>query len=247
MDMPQAPAPSAPPKKEMRVPRLKDLLIPLAILLAGAVIACAVYVVRIQHTVKHGTGTPEAVRPVTPADHIIGNPSAPIVIIEYADIDSAYAKSFQLTMEQLMTEYADGGKVAWVYRHFPLTEQHPNAAMNALAAECAGSLSVPTTFFRFIDAMQATAPAQNQYNPAGYPTLLKQFGIDQTAFEKCITDAAFDKKISADYANALDAGGMGSPFVILLTPGAKPVPINGALPYKAMKKIVDENITKLPA
>ncbi|MEK7602409.1 MAG: thioredoxin domain-containing protein [Patescibacteria group bacterium] len=245
MDTPQSEVPQAPlPTRKVLKPA--ELLIPIAILIAGLLIASAVYVVRIKHQVTHGSGTPEAVRPVSPSDHIIGNPTAPIVIIEYADIDSSYSKSLQLTMEQLMTEYADGGKVAWVFRHFPLSLQHPNAGQHALAAECAASLSVPTTFFRFIDAMQAAAPNQNQYNPVGYPTLVAQFGIDQTAFKKCMTDAAFEKKIHDDYDNALASGAIGSPFVVLITPDNTPAPINGALPYTSMKKVIEEAIKKLP-
>lgn len=222
----------------------RDLLIPFAILLAGLMVAIAIYVVRVKHNVEVGTGTPEAVRAVMPSDHIIGNPGAPVTIIEYADIDSAYSKSFQLTMEQIMSEYADGGKVAWVYRHFPLTTAHDNAASHALASECAASLSVPTTFFRFIDAMQAAAPGENEYNPNGYPLLLSQFGIDRTAFEKCMVAGTFTKRVHDDYANALAAGATGSPFVILLVHGQKPAPINGALPYAAIKKLIDQSIAQ---
>jgi protein-disulfide isomerase len=226
----------------MRSIEAKELLIPVAIVVAGLLLSVAIYVVRVKHTVETGTGNPEAVRAVTPSDHIIGNPDAPVTIIEYGDIDSAYSKSFQLTMEQLMTEYTEGGKVAWVYRHFPITTEHANAATNALAAECAASLSLPTTFFRFIDAMQAMAPNENEFNPDQYPILLPQFGIDPTAFKNCMVAAPFEKRIHADYANALASGATGSPFVILLVHGQKPVPINGSLPYAAMKKLIEQSI-----
>jgi protein-disulfide isomerase len=229
----------------MKTPlNIRELLIPIAIICAGIIVAVAVYVVRVKHTIATGTGTPDAVSPVTPADHIIGNPSAPVTIVEYADIDSAYSKSFQLTMEQLMTEYADGGKVAWVYRHFPITTEHPNAATHALASECAASLSVPTTFFRFIDALEAAAPNENEFDPAQYPVILAQLGIDQEAFKKCVTAGTFTKRVHDDYDNALAAGATGSPFVVLIVHGQKPAPINGALPYAAMKQLIDQSIAK---
>ena len=231
----------------MRLPlTAKDLAIPLAILFSGLLLSIAIYVVRIKHTLTNGGGNPEAVRAVAPSDHLIGNPSAPIMVVEYADIDSSYSKSFQLTMEQLMTEYASTGKVAWVYRHFPLGDEHPNAATHALAAECATSLSVPTTFFRFIDALQAAAPGENQFNPSGYPGIVRELGIDEGAFKKCITDGAFTKRVHDDYANALASGATGSPFVVLIIQGQKPTPINGALPYTSMKKLIDQSIAKLP-
>ncbi|MDB5189353.1 MAG: oxidoreductase [Parcubacteria group bacterium] len=223
----------------------RDFLIPIAILFAGLLLAIAIYVVRVNHHIENGTGTPDAVRPVSPTDHIIGNPGAPVTIIEYADIDSSYSKTFQMTMEQIMTEYEGGKKVAWVYRHFPITTDHANAAAHALAAECATSLSVPATFFRFIDAIQAAAPAENQFNPNQYPTVIAQFGIDQNAFTKCMTAGSFTKKVHDDYANALASGATGSPFVILLVEGQKPAPINGALPYAAMKKLIDQSIASV--
>ncbi len=221
-----------------------DLLIPVAIVLAGFILATAIYVFRIDHTIKTGGAHPETVRAVTLNDHIIGNPGAPVTIIEYGDIDSSYSKSFQLTMEQLMTEYADGGKVAWVYRHFPLTVDHPNSATNALAAECAASLSTPITFFHFIDAMQAAAPGENQFIPTDSTRLLGQFGIDEAKFKSCMTTASFMNHIHEDYDNALSAGATASPFVILLIHGQKPLPINGALPYTSMKKIIEDSIAK---
>ena len=102
------------------------------------------------------------VRPVGDDDHIIGNPGAPVVIIEYADIDSGYSKDFQATMQQLMTEYAAGGEVAWVYRHMPLIDQHPNARRHAEAAERAASIGSADSFWRFIDSAAALAPGSSR-------------------------------------------------------------------------------------
>jgi len=227
--------------------KLSDLFIPAAILVAGIVLAGSVYVVRMQHQITHGSRNTQAVHPVTPSDHIVGNPSAPVTIIEYADTDSVYAKSFQLTMEQLMTEYASGGKVAWVYRHFPVTAEHVNAITNALAAECAASLSTPAVFFRFIDAMQADSPGTSQFNPRNYGHIIDTLGIPEAPFNDCVAKGTFTKHIREDYDNALSAGATGSPYIVLLVAGQPPAPIQGALPYLAVKKLVDQSIQKASA
>ena len=240
--------PSLPPAIEMRRPVLtmRNIFLPAIIIVAGCIIATAVYVVRIRMHVAKGSGAPEVVRPVSPSDHIIGNPSAPIVLVEYGDIDSEYGKKLQLTMEQLMTEYASGNKVAWVYRHFPITALHKNAVTNALAAECAASVSTPVTFFHFIDAMNAIAPSATSFNPNQYGTIVTQLGLPKEAFEKCVAAATFEQHIHDDYSNALAAGATGSPYVVLLVQGQKPRSIQGAPPYKALKKILEAEITKLP-
>ena len=225
---------------------LKDLFLPLIVIIAGIIISFSIYVVRVRDQITNGSGNPEAVRPVSPEDHIIGNPSAPIVIVEYADIDSEHSKKLQLTLEQLMTEYAEGNKVAWVYRHFPITELHGDAAMNAHAAECAGSISAPMTFFRFIDAMHAIAPGSVAFNPKQHGTLLTQLSLPENSFNACMSARTFEERIHEDYTNALASGATGSPYIILLVEGQAPRTIQGAPPYKTMKGIIEAEIAKLP-
>lgn len=225
---------------------MKDLFLPVVIVLAGLIVAFSVYVVRMRAQIAHGTNNPEAVRPISPEDHLIGNPSAPIAIIEYADSDSEFGKKLQLSMEQLMTEYATGNKVVWVYRHFPVLTLHGDAAMNALAAECASSISTPTMFFRFIDAMQTIAPGATTFNPKQYNIVLKELSLPEDKFTACMSAKTFEKKVHDDYSNALASGATGSPYIIILAQGQKPRTIQGAPPYKTLKGIIDAEIAKLP-
>jgi len=235
-----------PPQLPAKKIGVKDLFLPVVIILAGSVVAFSLYVVRIRNNVEHGSGQPEAVRPVTAEDHIIGNPAAPIVIVEYSDIDSAYGKKLQLTMEQLMTEYATGNKVAWVYRHFPVTTIHADSAMHALAAECAASISTPSTFFGFIDALNAAAPGATTFNPKGYGLIVTQLGLSKEKFDACVSSQTFIENVHADYANALASGATASPYIVLVVQGEKPRSIEGAPPYKTLKEIIDGEIARLP-
>jgi protein-disulfide isomerase len=223
-----------------------SILIPAAIVFAGLIIAIGVYVVRVSNSTTATLGSPTAVRPVDPSvDHIIGNPTAPVKIVEYSDTDCEFCKQFQATMEQLMTEYAAGGKVAWIYRHFPVTDQDPNAPQNAAAAECAARLGGTNAFWRFIDAMQAAAPDGNQFDPADYGKLLPQFGIDAAAFNACRTEDTTTKKVVDDYTNGLASGASGAPYTVIVIQGAKPIPISGALTYSAMKQVIEKAISEV--
>src|SRR3989339_1454113 len=67
------------------------------------------------------------IAPVTENDHILGNPNAPIMIVEYSDFDCPFCKNFHGTMQKVMETYGEDGKVAWGYRHFPLEQLHPNS------------------------------------------------------------------------------------------------------------------------
>ena len=222
----------------------RDYFLPGAIILAGLIVAFAVYAFRTDDTPKLGAGNPDMVRPVSTDDRILGNPEARVKLIEYADIDSEYSKQFQATMQQLMSEYAAGGQVAWVYRHFPLLDQNAAAASHAEAAECAGFLGDDDAFWRFIDALQSAAPGENQFPASGYPAIASQLGLPAAEFEKCLTDGRFTKKVYEDSTNALAAGAEGTPFTIVLIDGQKSVGIQGALPYEDMKRVIEDALAK---
>jgi len=94
---------------------------------------------------------PKANTTILATDHIVGNPNAPIVIVEYSDSDCPYCQKFHTTMQEVKDTYGD--KVAWVYRHFPLDSLHPKARMEAEASECVAKLSNNETFWEYLEAM----------------------------------------------------------------------------------------------
>jgi protein-disulfide isomerase len=219
-------------------------MIPGAILVAGLLIAFATYTIRAKELQLPPEGDVSLVRPVSEADHIIGNPGAPVVVIEYGDIDSNYAKDFQATMQQLMTEYAADGQVAWVYRHLPLIDQHPNSRSHAEAAECVSSIGGASMFWRFIDTAHAQAPGSQQLSPRLYDPIVEGLGIRPEAFNECLNGERFEKRVADDFENGLNAGADGSPFSVVLVRGHAPIPIQGAVPYDGMKRIIEESISR---
>ena len=98
------------------------------------------------------------IAPVTAADHVTGDRNAQVVIIEYGDLECPYCAALEPTLEQLVKDY--GGKVAWVYREYPI---HQNAPIIAQAAECAAAQGGDASFFKYID--QVYSDIREQENP----------------------------------------------------------------------------------
>ena len=65
-------------------------------------------------------------------------------------------------------------------------------------------------------------------------------------FDSCMAGSAFEEKVARDYKNALRIGANGAPYSVVIARGQKPVPISGALPYAALKKVVDDALAKIP-
>jgi protein-disulfide isomerase len=224
-----------------------SLVIPTAIALGGIIIALAVYL-----TVKHpegstasGAGNPSLVTPVSPADHIFGNPSAKVDIIEYADFDCEYCKQFDTSMQEIMSNEGATGDVAWVYRNYPITQLHPNADTAAEAAECVAKVSGNPTYWKFADSLFANQPVA----PLDYLSLAQEAGADTGAVSSCMQNASttVDATINAQSANAVAVGAQGTPYSIMTIEGQPPVVIDGAWPYSQLKTAVDAAISEASA
>ncbi|MBU6323151.1 MAG: DsbA family protein [Patescibacteria group bacterium] len=222
---------------------MRDFIIPGAIAVAGILIAGGVYIhLRMQAGQEPSTVSPTAdlslIPPVTSADHILGNPAAPVVIIEYSDFDCPFCKQFHDTLHQLMASYGTNGDVAWVMREFPLTELHPNAAKHAEAAECVARVGGSDAFWKFGDLLFGGQPT----NPSAYPALLAKVGVDSSQFDACMSQGDTATLVAGERQDALSAGAQGTPFSVLLVKGHTPVAIPGALPLDQLKTLVDNAI-----
>lgn len=105
------------------------------------------------------------VNPVTPNEHIKGNPNAEVFVIEYSDPECPFCKRFHETMKSVMQEYGDTGKVAWVYRHFPLDALHTKARKEAEAFECAAELGGNVKFWEYADKLFEITPSNDGLDP----------------------------------------------------------------------------------
>jgi protein-disulfide isomerase len=131
-----------------------------------------------------------------------------------------------------------------VYRHLPVTDQHPNAALHAEAAECVAAQGGTAAFFRFIDAVNAAAPGTAQFDPSGYPAVVEGLGLNTDTFASCMQNHTYQKRVSDDAANILAAGASGAPFTVVYISGQPPFSIVGAFSTTQMKQIVDEALQK---
>jgi len=223
-----------------------NLAVPLAIVIAGALIAGALYFgmagAKTETVAQPGaeqfTGDLEEMRPVAGDDHIRGNPNADIVIVEYSDFECPFCKRFHETMKQVSTEYGD--TVAWVYRHFPLDQLHSKARAEAVAAECANELGGNDAFWKYTDRFFELTPSNDRTNiDVVLPQIAKEIGLDGAKFASCLESGKYDAHIEGDVQNATATGGNGTPWSIVVTKSGKKYPLSGAQPYEAVKQLID--------
>lgn len=225
-----------------------NLLIPAAIVVAGAFVALGLYFgdnnTQVSGTApKPSTEKSESldkIAPLTNQDHIRGNPNATVKIVEYSDTECPFCKRFHDTMNQIMDEYGASGEAAWVYRHFPIDQLHPIKARNeATALECANELGGNDKFWAYADRLYEITPSNNGLDQAELPKIAEYIGLNVTQFNSCLTSGKYVEHIESEYQNALETGGQGTPWSIVIGKNGKKYPLNGAMPYASVKQIIE--------
>ncbi|MEK7610587.1 MAG: thioredoxin domain-containing protein [Patescibacteria group bacterium] len=232
--------------------------IPTAIIIAGLVIAGAVYF-KGSTTIDNGPvvkaddqtaaaaelAALENLMPVSPTDHLRGQINAPIKIVEFSDLECPFCKTFHQTMNQVMIEYGQSGQVAWIYRHFPLDQLHPKARQEAEATECAAALGGEEKFWALTDKIFEVTPSNNGLDLSTLPELATSIGLDAKEFSDCLNSGQMTEKVETQYQNAIKSGGQGTPFPIIITADGKKIPLRGALPLNLLKQSLDGLLTEL--
>jgi len=75
--------------------------------------------------------------PVAASDHILGQPDAPATLVEYGDYQCPHCGHAHPIVKAVRKHF--GERMAFVFRHFPLTQIHPEAENAAEAAEFASA------------------------------------------------------------------------------------------------------------
>ncbi len=239
----------------------QTLAIPLSIVISGAFIALGLYFglgdSAPSPLAQAPSPTPAAqapdepdlkaldnIRPVTSDDHIKGSLDAPVKIVEYSDFECPFCKRMHDTMNNIVDTYAADGKVAWVYRQFPLEQLHPvKAQAVAVASECAGDQGGNDMFWKFTDRyFELTLTNNRTDTDVVIPQIAKEIGLNEGSFNTCRTSGKFDAKIAADVENAIATGGRGTPWSIAILPDGTKLPINGALPEAAIVQIIEQGL-----
>ncbi len=115
---------------------------------------------------------------------ILGDPGAPVTIIEYSSLTCPHcAKFHNETLAQIKEAYIDTGKVRLVYRDFPFDRP---GQLAAAMARCAG----PDRFFGFIEVLfrSQASWARVQDSVGTLKRIGRLGGLSAGEIERCFAD-----------------------------------------------------------
>lgn len=202
-----------------------NFLIPAAIIIAGALIAGSMIYIKRSESASQGPATETVnvdISPITEGDHLLGNPNAPVVLLEYSDTGCPFCQRFHPVVKKLIDENGKDGKFAWAYRHFIVKEEF--SQKEAEASECVAELGGNAKFWEYLNILftKRVFPVKEgdkyvNIDPADLPMYAEKLGVNRSAFTQCLSSGKYSEKIRLQYNEAISAGAVGTPHSVIFS------------------------------
>ena len=167
-------------------------------------------------------------------DPVLGNPNAPVTIIEFGDFQCPFCGQFaQTTEKEIVEKYIKTGKVKLIYRDFPLSQIHPMAEKAAEAGECAHEQD---QFWPYHDILYARQKLLSDKNLKDWAKELK---LNAARFNECLDSGKYRSEIEKDLTDGQEAGVNGTPTSFL---NGQMLP--GALPFSQFQSLIESELKK---
>lgn len=143
----------------------------------------------------------------------LGDPNAPVQMVEYADFQCPHCYNVYLGAEdELIETYIDTGLVHFTYR--PVGFLGPESDSSAAAAFCAGEQNL---FWPYHDTLFANFSHSNAggYSESRLVSMADSVGLDVPAFEQCMADGTGLAGMQAAVDEARANGVNGTPAFII--------------------------------
>lgn len=178
--------------------------------------------------------------PPTPDDDPwYGSENADVVIIEFSDYECPFCGRFYTeTLPSIKQNYVDAGKVAMIFRDFPLQQIHPTALPAAIAAQCVyrESNNNNEVYFEYHDKLFENSNNLTNKNLVQWASDL---GYNITS---CLENDETFEEVQKDVQDGINGGVTGTPGFFIINRDGGVVKIDGAQPYSVFEQAIEQQL-----
>ena len=167
---------------------------------------------------------------------IMGNPSAPITIVEWGDYQCTFCYKFhQSSKDALIEEYVNTGRINFVFRDFPL-----NGSDSVLAAQASYCADDQGKYWEYHDEIYKNWAGER----TGWVTRqsLDQFantvGLDLIQFSKCLDDKKYQQRVLENEKFGVKIGIKATPSFLIFN-NEKITKVEGNQPFSVFRQVID--------
>lgn len=207
-------------------------------MIAAFVVAVAVGIPAFYYLSHHGESAPPPPVPtdalgkylLRPDSHAIGNPEAPVTVVEFGDFECRACGYAQSTVQAVRKQYGD--RIRLVFRQLPLPAVHPAAEKAAEASECAADQG---KFWEMVDKLYAE---QNNLSESALIKYAGELGLDQKRFKQCLASRSTSQRVKRDIADAHALGFRATPTFVV---GSRVV--LGPMNFNQFAQLIDRELS----
>jgi protein-disulfide isomerase len=141
--------------------------------------------------------------PVTQHDHVKGPQNAPVTLLEYGDYECPACGAAHPIVNLVLEHF--GPMVRFAFRHFPITQVHPNAEAAAETAEFAGAHE---RFWAMHDAIYTN---QEQLSVPLLLALVRALRLSEWELRDALVSKRYANKVKRDFMTGVRSGVNGTP------------------------------------
>ena len=171
---------------------------------------------------------------------LLGNPDAPITIVEFGDYQCKQCYNwFHNTKPVIFENYVDSGKVNFVFVDLAyLGRDSPIAAQASYCAEDQGE------YWEYHNVLYNSQESLDDgwANSEKLKAFAFDLGLDMDLFESCLDSEKYSKRVQYNIEQARENGVRGTPWFFIVGPGGQQQEINGAQSYSVFKQVIDSMI-----
>ncbi|RIA56405.1 DsbA family protein [Dichotomicrobium thermohalophilum] len=163
-------------------------------------------------------------------ERTMGNPDAPVTVIEYASLTCPYCRRFHADVfPRFKRNYIDTGKVHFIYREFPIGR---SAGTAAIAARCVADEHYFAANWKFL-AEQRKWVSQ-EVRPDAIYKIVQEFGLDRAAFDTCLENQTIIDGLKQVKERGRDLGVSATPTIFVNTEKRR-----GGVSYEDLVKLIE--------
>jgi len=168
---------------------------------------------------------------------ILGNPNAPITILEWGDYQCTFCYKFhQNTLDIINEDFVKTGKVKIIFKDFPL-----NGLDSKLAAESSYCAQDQEKYWQYHDELYKNWGGERTgwITRESLTKFAESVNLDVEKFNKCLDDQKYENKVDLIYAFGKEIGIDATPSFLVFN-DQKMIKIRGNQPLEVFLKTFDE-------
>ena len=171
---------------------------------------------------------------------ILGDPDAPITLVEFGDYQCHYCNVFFQSIEKdIVKNYVDTGKVKIIFKDYNIIGE--DSVIASQGAHCANDQGL---FWEYHDILYSNWTGENNgwASPENLAIFAQQIGLNMNKWSECMKKGSHSQIIlkSNDDARALEL--TGTPAFFIINSEGKVTKLFGAQPFEVFKKIFDNQL-----